>query len=189
MLSVPILQHIPMKTSSLLVAFPPTRINDKFGNNNSAIDFSFNVFERDTMIKGEPNDLSTRWFADFYEKIGVDIICETAFDYPYTFITEKTYRAFACLRPFIICGPYKTLDFIRSLEFKTFSAVIDESYDQIQDPTERFLGVCNSIKQFVDRPIEQIKADIVSIESTLLHNPSVLSRLAVQELDKFKTKI
>jgi len=178
-----------IKPQSLLIPFPYTQINDAFVGTNSNIDFSLNKFDRDPIIQGAPNNRKTRFFAEFYKNIGVDIVCETAFEYPYPFLTEKTYRSIACLRPFIIVGPYRILEFIKSLEFQTFSAIIDESYDQIQDSEERFFSVCNSIKQFVSRPIDQIKNDIVSIELILLHNHTVLQELAKKELARFKSQL
>jgi len=174
---------------NLLIPFPCTRINDLFVDVNSKIDFSYNTFARDPIIKGGPNDPVTRFSADFYQQIGVDIVCETVFAYPYPFITEKTYRSIACLRPFIIVGPYQLLEFIKSFGFQTFSVIIDESYDQIKNPEERFLSVCNSIKEFVSRPIEQIRNDIISIAPILEHNSKVLSRLVDKELEIFKSKI
>ena len=177
------------KIQSLLILFPFTRINDLFITDGSNIDCSYNTFDRDPLIVGKPNDDDTRFFAEFYEKIGVDIVCETAFNYPYPFLTEKTYRSLACLRPFIIVGPYKILEFIKSFEFQTFSAIIDESYDQIQDPEKRFFRVCDSVKQFVSRPIDQIQRDIVSIEPILHHNQSVLCSLIEKELIKFKLNV
>jgi len=178
-----------IKTQSLLVPFPPTRINDVFVGEETSIDFSTNKFSRDPIIQGEPNSHDTRFSAEFYKKIGVDIVCETAFDYPYTFMTEKTYRSIACMRPFIIVGPYRILDFIRSFDFKTFSAIIDETYDQIKDPEKRFHSVCKSIEQFVSRPIDQIQQDIASIEPLLTHNHNILQNLVRKELDQFKSTI
>jgi hypothetical protein len=178
-----------IKTQSLMIPFPPTRINDRFAREGFKIDFSPSKFDHDPMIQGGPNDLSTRFQANFYKKIGVDIVTETVFDYPYSFFTEKSYRPIACLRPFIILGPYKILDFIRLFEFKTFSAIIDESYDLIEDPEERFHSVCRSIKQFTDRPINQVQKDIASIEPLLIHNHKILQNLVAKELERFKLKI
>lgn len=178
-----------MTIQSLLIPFPPTRINDVFVGEGSKIDFSTNKFSRAPIIQGKPNGADTRFFAEFYKKIGVDIVCETVFDYPYPFVSEKTYRSIACLRPFIIVGPYGILEFIKSLNFQTFSAIIDESYDQIQEPEERFFSVCNSIKQFVARPIDQIQNDIASVELVLLHNHRVLQELVETELTRFKSQV
>ena len=180
--------------TSLLLPFPPTRINDGFINCNPAIDFQdVGFIKKDPLIHGSADaiagDLSYRFNeADFYQYIGVDIVAETAFEYPYCFITEKTYRSFACLRPFILVGPYNSLNFIKSFGFQTFSAIIDESYDVIQLPEERFLKVCDSIETFINRPIENIQEDIKRIEATLLHNQRTLFNLTDSELESLKSK-
>jgi hypothetical protein len=174
----------------LLTTYPKTRVNDSFAVEDNQLDFTvppYNV--RDPIIKGAPNQLDYRFSADFYKKIGVDIVAETVFNYPYTFITEKTYRSIACLRPFIIVGPYQTLQFIRSLGFKTFSAIINEDYDTMQDPMMRFDAVCNSIKKFIDRPLDSIKHDVESVSDILIYNNKVLSELTDYEFKRFKLQV
>lgn len=168
-----------------LIANPATRINDLFLKENSSIQCTPLVNDyKDSIVKGRPN-VDYRWQAEFYQKIGVDIVTETAFEYPYPFITEKTYRPIASLRPFIIVGPYQTLYFLKNIGFKTFSAIIDESYDNIVNPEERFIRVCNSIKLFVTRPIEKIRQDLDNISHILTYNQNHLSKLIDQELEKF----
>lgn len=171
---------------SYLTTYPFTRVNDMFLKENTPIrcvplDNNF----KDTLIKGEPNS-DYRWQADFYQKIGVDIVTETVFDYPYPFITEKTYRPMASLRPFIIVGPFHTLYFLKQVGFKTFSAIIDESYDNIVDPEKRFMSVCNSIKLFVSKPLDQIQSELYSIKDILLYNQTHLFNLTKNELLKFQ---
>lgn len=174
---------------NLLFPNPITSVNDCFVGENSVLNFDPILKDfRDPIVQGRPNE-HYRFEADFYKKIGVDIVTETVFEYPYNFVTEKSYRSVACLRPFIIVGPYQTLQFLRSLGFKTFSAIINESYDNISDPEERFIAVCNSIEQFVDRPLEQIKQDLHTISDVLIHNRVVLENLYKNELEKFKNQL
>jgi len=172
----------------LLFPFPPTRINDTFIEGeflNSTVPSCHYV---DQLIPGLPNE-DFRWHAEFYKKVGVDIVTESAFHYPYCFITEKTYRSIASLRPFIIVGPYQTLRFLQSFGFETFSCIIDESYDNIHDPEKRFLSVCKSITTFVNRPLCHIQKDVQSIENKLLHNQHLLSTLFDKELESIKEQI
>lgn len=174
----------------LLNTYPKTRISPWVVYGKS--DFNFTVPTqnvKDSLIAGFPNQMEYRFKADFYKKIGVDIVTETVFDYPYPYITEKTYRSIACLRPFIMIGPYHTLNFVRSLGFKTFSAIIDEDYDSIRDPIKRFISVCNSIHAFVARPLADVKHDVASIADILIHNNSVLLKLETSELEKFKLQV
>jgi hypothetical protein len=174
----------------LLTTYPKTRVNDTFAADGNQLDFTVppqNV--KDPIIKGVPNQHNYRFDADFYKKIGVDIVTETVFEYPYPFITEKTYRSIACLRPFVIVGPYQTLHFIRTLGFKTFSVIINEEYDNLQDPMLRFDAVCNSISTFINRPLAKIKHDVESVSDILVHNNKVLSELTNREFERFKLQI
>ena len=83
----------------------------------------------------------------------------------------------------------QVLDFIKSFDFQTFSVIINESYDQIKNPEERFLSVCDSIKEFVSRPIEQIRIDITKVAPILEHNRKVLIGLVDKELEIFRAKV
>lgn len=174
--------------NNLLCTIPSSRVRDSFAH-GEYYDFSLPAkSEKDPIIQGNPNT-DFRFDAHFYKKIGVDIVTETVYDYPYCFITEKTYRSIASLRPFIIVGAYKTLDFLKHFEFQTFSSIIDETYDTIKDPNLRFRSVCNSIMQFVDRPIQDIKDDILKVEKILLHNQYILKQLKTNEINNILDQI
>lgn len=174
---------------TLIIPSPFTRIKDCFVEENSKIDFSEIIQNfNHPIVEGMPN-IDHRFVADFYKKIGVDIVAETAFDYPYPFITEKTYRSMIMLRPFIIVGPCCTLHFLKSIGFKTFSSIINESYDLVQQPEQRFIEVCESIRSFVTRPIQQIQKDLRSITDVLKYNQLHLLRLSSLELEKFKIQL
>lgn len=172
-----------------LTTNPSTRINDKFSVKTQNIDFTvpLNNFN-DPIIKGHPN-IDYRFQADFYEKIGVDIVTETVFHYPYPFITEKTFRSFASLRPCIIVGAFGTLKFLKSIGFKTFSGIINEEYDTIEDPELRFIAVCESIKNFVNRPLEHVKQDLHKIKDDLRFNQSHLKNLTKIQRKKFELDV
>jgi hypothetical protein len=48
---------------------------------------------------------------------------------------------------FIVCGSPYTLQYLRELGFKTFSPFIDESYDEIVNPTERMKKILSEINR------------------------------------------
>jgi hypothetical protein len=176
-------------SKNLLTIVPKTRINDLFVAESSSLDFTRPTHAtKDPLVLGQPNT-DHRFHADFYKKIGLDIVAETVMQYPYTFITEKTYRPIANGRPFIILGPYNTLQFLRSLGFMTFSSIIDESYDHVHNAEQRFSKACDSITTFVDRPIDQIIADISGIKEVLLHNQHHLPNLVEEQIRHFKRQI
>ena len=82
------------------------------------------------------NRLSNYYFESF-----VDIINETRYAQPTANYSEKVYQAMQYLRPFILVGPPKTLEYIRSMGFKTFNEFWDESYDDELDHGERLAKI------------------------------------------------
>jgi len=65
------------------------------------------------------------------------VVTETIYDYPYTFRTEKIWKPMIMGHPFVAAanrGYYKDL---HSAGFQTFGHLIDESFDQIDDPRDR----------------------------------------------------
>ena len=176
-------------TKNLLAVIPHSRINDCFVNPNSALNFSpvLNSY-KDQIIQGRPH-LGGSNFADFYEQIGIDIVVETAMNYPYPFITEKIYRPIASGRPFIVLGPFRTLAFLKSLNFLTFPSIIDEKYDDIADPEARFIEVCRVIKDFVNRPLDCVVEDVQSVKQVLVHNQKRLSDLLEDQIQDIKKQL
>ena len=141
------------------------------------------------LINGSANSTDTRYFCNFYQKIAVDIVTETVYNYRYPYISEKTLRPIASKRLFIIVGAAGTLALLRSKGFHTFPDVIDEGYDSIADPIQRWNYLANTIKNFVLKPIDEIK-DIVKSKSLILEeNFSTLINLQSQELKNINEKI
>lgn len=179
---------------SLLTVLPPTSINDLFVKPGSTLNFTHpGHCYIDSIISDQPsitrNELLTQNCQDIYKRIGVDLVTETAMQYPYNFITEKTFRPIANGRPFIILGPTHTLSFLQSLGFMTFSSIIDETYDDLIDPELRFDAVCVTVKNFINRSMKLIVRDIQSIESLLIHNQQTLVQLLSNQLDLFQKSI
>jgi hypothetical protein len=79
--------------------------------------------------------------------------------------------------PFILVGPYKTLEKLRELGYKTFNEFWDESYDDIKDPRERMLKIvelCKSISEWSD--IEKKKFFYKSMIITN-HNHKIITEI------------
>jgi len=171
------MKYLPIKP------YPFTRINDYWISNNMYDGTIPNKTYKDEIIKGHAN--STRFFTSFYSCIGFDIITETVFNYPYPQITEKTLRPILHKKPFIVVGAPGILELLQSKGFKTFTPFINESYDQISNPIERFSAIMVEIKKLCDYDIVQLKSFINSINDTLEHNLENLKNLENLELKNF----
>ena len=80
------------------------------------------------------------------------------------FLTEKTFKAIKHGQPFIIVGCPGSLAALRELGYKTFDHAIDNSYDTIQDNTQRWLAVKSAISklksQNLDTWFDSCRSDI-----------------------------
>lgn len=106
-------------------------------------------FSADRLADSDHNSYASRvdqHYADSYWHL----VCETHLDLEHSqrgaFVTEKTWKPIANAQPFVILGTAGSLEYLKSLGYQTFGDVgIDESYDTVQDPTDRF----NAVKKLV----------------------------------------
>jgi len=161
---------------------PVTRVNDRFITDQS-IDCTPPKHDYcDALITSGANQ--TRHRAGFYENVALDIVNETVLDYPYPYISEKTIRPIACKRMFVILGPYKILQFLKSFGFQTWDDILDESYDNIQDPQARFLSLIQSVDEFCKLPLDVVKQVLVDRRHRLDHNYNTLRDLRAKEISR-----
>lgn len=89
----------------------------------------------------------------------MSLILETHFDADQshgTFLTEKTFKAIKYGHPFVIIGPAGSLAQLRDDGYRVFDHVIDNSYDEVTDNTERWNCVRRTIMQIKEQGVEHI---------------------------------
>lgn len=79
------------------------------------------------------------------------VITESRYSTPWPNFSEKTLRVIASGRPFILLAPAGTLRLLKDLGIETFSEYWDESYDLVEDPTERLSMVMDQIDMILDQ--------------------------------------
>jgi len=121
-------------------------------------------------IDQDINQDSSRFVCDWYQKIFVDLVTETVYNYPYAFISEKTLRPIVSSRPFIIIGAPGTLAWLKDLGFQTFDNFWDESYDNVQDANQRFNMILNLIDTVSSWSIDQCQHKLTQMANILQHN-------------------
>lgn len=88
-----------------------------------------------------------------YEDTYFSVISETIYFTKYrdwedsAFLSEKTFKAILFKHPFILVATPNTLKYLKALGYKTFSPVIDESYDSIEDNTLRMIAIVKEINR------------------------------------------
>ena len=97
----------------------------------------------DALTADQQNDhhiIETTHYTESY----CNIVLETHFDADGSggaFLTEKTFKAIKHGQPFVIIGCPGSLAVLRELGYKTFDHALDNTYDTIQDNTQRWLAV------------------------------------------------
>ena len=95
-----------------------------------------------------------------------NIVMETHFDADQSggsFLTEKTFKPIKHGQMFFIAGPAGSLQVLRDLGYRVFDSVLDNSYDQETDHTQRWMALTRAIyfaQTELPELFEQAKADI-----------------------------
>ena len=99
---------------------------------------------------------------EHYSNSYCNIIFETVFDADGsggTFLTEKTFKPIKHGQPFVLVAPPGSLQVLRDLGYRTFDSVIDTSYDQIENNTDRWIAVRGVIESIKHSDLERFRAD------------------------------
>ena len=104
---------------------------------------------------------------EIYNQTHYTAMIETTIHNDFAMFSEKEAKPIVAKRPFIVFGACGQLEALRSLGFKTFDGVVDESYDLIQDKETRWHKALDSMLLLTEKdPVAVYK----SLESSLEHN-------------------
>jgi hypothetical protein len=98
------------------------------------------------------------------------VATETVFDYPHQLVTEKIFKSFINRRPFVVVGSAGMLQQLQRMGFKTFDRIIDESYDLINDPSERMARVADIVADIAKKSVSELQELAVQVEDIINHN-------------------
>jgi hypothetical protein len=102
-----------------------------------------------------------------YNQSYYSIVAETIANNQYSQFTEKVVKPMVARRAFICFSGQHYLRNLKSLGFKTFDNVIDESYDTIADTHQRFSMAWQQVEYLCRQDPKNI---IPQIQTTLEHN-------------------
>ncbi|NBP04579.1 MAG: hypothetical protein EBU90_31755, partial [Proteobacteria bacterium] len=101
----------------------------------------------DDMTQDQQNDHHLTEYGHYTQSY-CNIVLETHFDADQSggaFLTEKTFKPIKHGQPFVIVGTPGSLAALRSLGYRTFDHVIDNSYDSETDNTQRWIKIKSAI--------------------------------------------
>jgi hypothetical protein len=177
--------------------------NIKFSELDDGIHYTDHVFKntklkitRDNLQNVLPqNTYDSTSSADYnahdYQNSLIEVVLETLFDDQRQHLTEKTLRPIACRQPFILAATPGSLQYLRDYGFKTFSDVIDETYDTIQDPTERLQAIIQEMQRISSLTAQQKQELIAAMQPIVEHNQQWFfsDRFFNQLIDEFKQNL
>jgi len=98
------------------------------------------------------------------------VVTETVFYYDKLHLTEKIFKPIVMKQPFMLVAAPGNLAYLKSYGFKTFDSIIDESYDQIQDPDSRIDAVVNQLVWYCTLSVENKQEVMRKIEPIVEYN-------------------
>lgn len=93
---------------------------------------------------------------EIYNRTAYTVIPETSHDGDHVLLTEKVVKPILARRLFVLIGCKHSLQKLRDLGFQTFSNIVDESYDALEDPRERTIAAVNQLKYLCTLPQQQV---------------------------------
>ena len=158
----------------LVTTTPFTRVNDSFHIDDEGKEIFnrhgqfFYTSWKDSAITGNSNQ--NRWCIPAIQEALLYVSVETVLQYPYPYLTEKTFRAILHKRPFVILGAPGSVDQIKRLGFQTFDNFWSEKYDLIQDPNDRIRAVVKIIKEINSLSSDQLKDLMYNVKDVVEFN-------------------
>jgi hypothetical protein len=126
------------------------------GNASARIPIHINVMDPDNGMKN---------FDSFWH-----VVTETVFYYNKLHLTEKIFKPIVSKQPFMLLAAPGNLAYLKRYGFKTFDCVIDESYDDIQDPDQRINAVVDQLNWYCNLTDAE-KLDVAEkLEPIIEHN-------------------
>jgi hypothetical protein len=113
----------------------------------------------------------------YYENSYFSIVSETNF-YTNTssarFFSEKTFKPFASLHPFILVAVPNSLPLLHQLGYKSFHPLIDESYDTELNDSVRLVKILKEIERLCNLSNEELVHFLNNAKPIVMHNFATL---------------
>lgn len=139
-----------------------------------------NIFTKFDLFNREWGEIYL--YAPPYVDTYFSIITETVYTYPYSFRTEKIWKPIAIGHPWICAANYGYYKDMRNLGFQTFSNIIDESFDEIENDQERIERIAVVIQ---DLCRSDLPAFLAAAEPVCKYNQQHLAEMRIKVREEF----
>ena len=142
----------------------------------------FSCDELDSTAHNDHSQLVPEHFTNSY----CNIVLETL----YTggpFLSEKTFKPIKHAQPFVLAGPAGSLQLLRDLGYRVFDTVIDNSYDLIENDTQRWYRLLETIKK-IKNTSDKHKW-LLSLVPDIVHNQQLFVTSKTDRLNRLLERL
>lgn len=148
-------------------------------------------FTADELTEQEHNN-HTSQVKEHYSNSYINVVLESHMDVDQSngvLITEKTFKPIKNAQMFIIFGACGSLQMLREMGYKTFDHVLDNSYDTIENTTERWKTAIDMLTTILDRSFIDIHDMYLQCESDIIHNQKLFNASKKTRLNNLLKKL
>ena len=151
------------------------------GDNISSVD---SKFVRDQFVTPTSYIGTNASLLQHYHNFAVEIVCETYTLGNTFFPTEKTIRPLMAAKPILVYGPQYYLARLRTLGFRTYNEIWDESYDLYQGP-KRWDLMQQTINQLIECGHNEQRQILTQAHKIAMHNRRHLENICNHSIDLY----
>jgi hypothetical protein len=131
------------------------------------------IADKNVIVDNPDYNEETVFNHSIYKNSLLSFVTETAFHQPGMFITEKSFKPIVAGHPFIILGQHHILKELNKMGYRTDFPGIDQSYDEILDPVDRFYAAHNSLIKWINTSRKDKEMYLRESLKILKHNQTV----------------
>jgi hypothetical protein len=139
-----------------------------------------NAFVKHELFDNHWGDVYIR--AEPYIDTYFSLVSETVFDYPYSLRSEKIYKPIAIGHPFVAVANRGFYQDLHRAGFQTFSHVIDESFDLIDNNQDRLDRIAQVVQDLCENNLEEF---LVASRAVTKYNQQHLAAEGVRIFREF----
>lgn len=190
-------RHLIQRLDNLLPNCIWTNLDATHGQPIKLLDpkYEFDFYQKNTNITHNgfvKYDLFDQQWGEIYLSAApyldtyFSLVTETVFDYPYSFRTEKIWKPIAIGHPFMVvanCGYYRDL---HRLGFQTFGQWLDESFDNVEDSTQRLERLAHEVEWLCNQDLAKFVTESYNV---CKYNQQLLADLSIKTRQELPQRI
>jgi hypothetical protein len=125
--------------------------------------------------RAEQTDSTNSYYNDSYFSVITETTYHTDSGHDgVPFLSEKVFKAIAMKHPFILVTAPNTLQYLKKLGYKTFSSIIDESYDTELNDAARIIKISDEIQRLCNLSETELDSFLESARKICSYNHKIL---------------